>query len=336
MKSAFALSGSASLCQEVLDAVFSMRYELVAFFSAALLYAILSPKRSQYQKALRTKKLKIKLSEAEGSDAPEDAHDVIAAPQAPQEPQAPQLRSSPAGAPQPRSSPTRHMGLPSRRPERRMQSPRRPRAEDVKENLAAMKAALHSENFDEAFNQFSRMWRFGGSSTEPTVTQDVVARLVELGCKKHRLATLLSSLEHMPVPTGSINAMLCEAIQLKDPVIALVVERIARAQPGPLEDSTYSLLIKSLTSKPSNVRSIIEEVFTRDGPECSPELVLAVLAFCKDTSDSIMADVLFERTKPKQPNVLSAFVQFYLGMEEYDTARHIFEHVMPSIGKDSA
>jgi len=278
MKSAF-VSLAAVIGQEVMDALFTMRFELVAFFSAAMLCAILSPKRHRYEKAQR-KQLKAKLSEYECLDARQDSEEnknLIVLQGARQE----------------------------------------------NKNLIALQGALDSNNFDEAFHHFSRMWRAGGSSME--LTQDIMEQLVKFACKKHQLHTLLPSLQYMSVPESAINAMLNESIFLKDSTMALRVERIARAQQGSLEDSTYSLLIKSLMSRPSNVRKIIEEVFTRDGPECSPELVLSVLCFCGETSDSIMADVLFERVKPKQSDVLSAFIRFYLRMQECERAFEVFE-----------
>lgn len=265
MKSAFA-SFAGITGQELMDALFTMRFELVAFFCAAMLYAVLSPKRHRYEKSQR-KKMKAKMSEYACVDVVEDTK------------------------------------------------------ED--KNLTALQRALDSDNFDEAFHHFSRMWRAGGSSLE--LTQDVMAQLVELACKKHQLQTLLPSLQYMSVPQSAIDAMLSESLSSKDPTMALRVERIARAQQGHLKDSTYSLLIKSLMGRPSNVRKIIEEVFTRDGAECSPELVLSVLGFCSETSDSIMADVLFERVKPEQPEVISAFIRFYLSVQESERAFDIFE-----------
>merc|ERR1719331_2221810 len=64
--------------------------------------------------------------------------------------------------------------------------------------------------------------------------------------------------------------------------------------------------------------------------EFSPALAISVLDFCTQTSEKDIADQLLERMKPKQFNVLSAFIRFFVESEQFEKACDVYEfHVQP-------
>merc|ERR1719487_687650 len=132
----------------------------------------------------------------------------------------------------------------------------------------------------------------------------------------------------------TVNAMLAECIDNNDVESAKSIESIARADQAPLKDSTWTLLIKSLGSRPWRARPLVKEALWRDTAEFSEELALVIIAFCAKTSDKAMADRLFQQMATKSWNVLAAFVSFYAVGKHCEEAVDILEHNLPSFNGD--
>merc|ERR1719409_1771 len=63
---------------------------------------------------------------------------------------------------------------------------------------------------------------------------------------------------------------------------------------------------------------------------------MSVLSFCSKMSEKEMADTLLERMKPKQLNVLSAFIRFYTETEQCEKACDVFEHHVQPLGESGS
>jgi len=196
--------------------------------------------------------------------------------------------------------------------------------------LAVIKATLQTGNFEEARRHFSALKASWDSQGKWEVPRHFVAQLVDLACKEHQLTQFLPDLTDVPLPEEAINGMFSECIRLNDSELAREVEKLARAQAQTLSDATYSLLIKGLVGRPWRMKAVVQEVVAREPAEFSSDLAMAVINFCAKTSEKEIADTLFERMKPKQLNVLSAFIRFYVESEQFNQACDIFEfHVKP-------
>jgi hypothetical protein len=190
-----------------------------------------------------------------------------------------------------------------------------------------MKGALQAQDLVESmrcFEDLKASWKVQPTS-EPLLPQGIMILLVELACKKQQLGQLVQDLHGLPLPEKTIDALLGKCVELHDPETAKFVESLARAQRERLHDSTYSLLLRAMNRKPLRVRGIIEEVMARDGSTFSPDLALAVLDACKGTSDVKLVNRLYEKMKPKQINVLSAFIWFYIANEQFEKACDVYE-----------
>merc|ERR1719159_1740682 len=107
----------------------------------------------------------------------------------------------------------------------------------------------------------------------------------------------------MPVPEESLNAMLSECIRLRDCGLAKSLDELIHAQDGFPSDVTYGLFVRALAGSPMQAKALVEEVLERRGSDCSPDFVVAALAFCAKTSDVQLADALYERLAPTQATV---------------------------------
>jgi hypothetical protein len=196
-----------------------------------------------------------------------------------------------------------------------------------------MKGALQAQDFVETMNCFKDLkvsWKVRPTS-EPLVPPGIMMLLVELAWRKEELGQLVQELHGLPLLGKTIDAMLAKCVESQDPEMARSVETLARAQRDTLEDSTYSLLIKAMHRKPMRVRGIIDEVMGREGSTFSPDLALALLDSCKGASDVNIINELYDKMKPKQISVLSAFIWFYIASEEFDKACDVFEHDMEPV-----
>jgi len=197
--------------------------------------------------------------------------------------------------------------------------------------LAIIKAALQTGKFDEADRHFSELKAsWDGNASSWPMPRHIMAQLVEVACKEHCLGQFVSKLSDVPLPEEALNAMLSECIRLNDSELGRSVETLARAQPN-LADSTYSLLIKALEDRRFRMKALVQEVLNRELAEFSADLAIAVLNACGKLNEVGLADTLLERMKPKQSNVLSAFIRFYIDVQEFSKACDVFEHfVVPS------
>jgi hypothetical protein len=203
--------------------------------------------------------------------------------------------------------------------------------------VAIMTMALQKNDFNETFRTFLELkdkwddrstWGVSVWTVEKHKTQ-VMAQLVELACKTQHLGRLVPKLAGMQINEDAVNMMLAQCGSTNDLQSAKLVEAIARANQAPLKDSTCTLLIKCLASRPWRARAVVKEMLWRDSPP-SEELGTTLLEFCCNSSDKAMADRLFQQMQPKSWNVLAAFVRFYTISGNVEEALDILERHLPS------
>lgn len=190
-----------------------------------------------------------------------------------------------------------------------------------------MKGALQGHDFTMALKYFKVLrssWE-AQKTSEALVPQSIMLSLVELASKEDKLSQLVEELRGLPLPEKTIDTMLGKCVGLKGVLVAKALETLARAQRETLPDSTYSMLIKAMSPKPKLANAILEEALAREGSSFSPDLALSMLDFCKNASDADTVDRLLRKMKPKQVNVLAAFVWFYIGAEKFDAACDVYE-----------
>jgi len=199
----------------------------------------------------------------------------------------------------------------------------------AKSSMVVIKTALKLSDFDDALQQFGELkesWKVESlSNTASMAPSHIIAQLVELACKEHKLAEFLSNLCGLPISEEVINTMLLECIRQRDSVLTASVEKLAREQDVRFTDATYGLLIKAMAAEPIKVQALVDEVIEK-GVEVSAAFVTSVLAFCTQTSNVQMAEKLYASMKPEQVTVLSAFIRFYADVEDYEKACDVYEH----------
>jgi len=196
--------------------------------------------------------------------------------------------------------------------------------------LTSAKAALRRKDFDGALQGFKEFKSSLSSqetwSSSPSLSPGhMVSQLVELACEERQLHRFLPELENVPITEDVLNSMLVESTRLRDQGMARDIEKLARATGDTLSDVTFSLLVKALADDAGHVRAIIQEVTTMRGKQCSYDFVFAALGFCAKSGDIALGDALFEQTKPHSLKVSSAFIRFYLEVQNFDRACDIFE-----------
>jgi len=190
-----------------------------------------------------------------------------------------------------------------------------------------MKGALQVSDFEQALKYFKILrasWE-DKKTTEALVPQSIMLSFVELAGREKKLGQLVQEFRGLPLPEKTIDTMLATCAGSHGAVMAKSVESLARAQRETLLDSTYSMLIKALSPRPKLARAIVEEVLAREGSAFSPDLALVVLDFCKDAADVEVVERLLRQMKPKQVNVIAAFIWFYIRIEKFDTACDVYE-----------
>jgi len=204
-------------------------------------------------------------------------------------------------------------------------------AEKVRFNARALfsilKGSLQAGDFVMALKYFKDLkapWECSATA-EPLLPQSVMMLLVELAWKEQQLGQLVLELQGMPLTEKTIDAILAKCVESQDSDMATSVEALARAQRALLPDSTYSLLIQAMAQSSLRALGIVEEVMSRESSGFSPDLAVSVIEFCKRVSEVTIVDRLFERMKPKQVNVLGAFVWFYIGAEQFEKACDVYE-----------
>jgi len=127
----------------------------------------------------------------------------------------------------------------------------------------------------------------------------------------------------MPTSEQIIDALLSKCVESHDCDAANAVEKLAKAQRETLADATYSLLIKAY--KPGQATRVVQEVLIRESSAFSPDLASSILDFCVATSNVAVADQLLKKMKPMQVKVVSSFIGFYIGVEEFEKACDTYE-----------
>jgi len=191
----------------------------------------------------------------------------------------------------------------------------------------AMKGALQVHDFAHTLKYFKILkasWEVC-KTTEPLVPQSIMMLLLDLACEVKQLGQLIREVRGIPLSAQIIDAILAKCVESSDSDMVSSVEILARAQRETLPDSTYGLLIKAAARKPARVKKIIEEVMNREGSTFAPDLALSMLEFCTGSSDLAMVDRLFQKMKPKQVNVIGAFIWFYIGAEKFEKACDVYE-----------
>jgi len=187
----------------------------------------------------------------------------------------------------------------------------------------AMKAALLARDFNESMRYLTVLrtsWS-AQESSEPLLPLSMMTLLIELACKEQQLDTLVAELKGIVVPEKTIETLLVKCTEADDASLALAVEDLARAQGKALPDSVYCLLIKGRW----RARPLMDEVLSRQCSNFSPDLALAILEACNEDADVARIDQLFEKMKPKQLQILAAFVRFYINAEHYEKACDVYE-----------
>jgi len=95
-------------------------------------------------------------------------------------------------------------------------------------------------------------------------------------------------------------------------------------------------LIKSLVNRPWRMKAVVQEVVKRELAEFSPELAISVLVFCAKSKEREIPDTLLERMKPKQLNVLSGFIRYYIESEQFEKACDVFEQRVHPMGESAS
>jgi len=160
--------------------------------------------------------------------------------------------------------------------------------------LTTISQALQKENIDEILQTFNELKDYWDSSGNSSAIQQhkihVMAQVVHLACKKHRLNQLMPLLVGMDINEELINVMLTECITTGDLESAKLVEWIARANQAPLEDSTCVLLLKCFAFSPGMCEQIIKDVLQCASPKFSEELALVILDVCSCSLNKDMID----------------------------------------------
>merc|ERR1712216_1084842 len=93
----------------------------------------------------------------------------------------------------------------------------------TRSTLVCIKAALKTNDFEEAvnyFRQLKEMWALSADisagGTPSQAPKHIISQLVELACKEHQLARLLPELKDAPLGTESLNGMFTEALRQKN------------------------------------------------------------------------------------------------------------------------
>jgi len=203
--------------------------------------------------------------------------------------------------------------------------------------VSIMTMALQKGDFKETFRTFLELkdkwddrstWGVSVWTVDKHKTQ-VMAEIVELACTTQQIGQLAPKLDGMQINEDAVNMMLAQCVSTNDLQNVKVVEAVARANQLPLKDSTCTLMIKCLASRPWRARAFVKEVLWRDSPP-SEELATTLLEFCSNSSDKAMADRLFQQMQPKSWNLLAAFVRFYAVSGHVEEALDILERHLPS------
>lgn len=132
---------------------------------------------------------------------------------------------------------------------------------------------------------------------------------------------LVSELKGAVMPERTFETLLTKCIEADNSELASAVESVARSRCTTLPDPIYTLLIKGRW----HTGARIDEVLSRHHSHFSPDLAFAILEVCSDNADIARADQLFQKMKPRQLDILCAFIRFYIAAECYETACDIFE-----------
>eukprot|EP00746_Dinoflagellata_sp_MGD_P098511 gnl/MRDRNA2_/MRDRNA2_39767_c1_seq1.p1 gnl/MRDRNA2_/MRDRNA2_39767_c1~~gnl/MRDRNA2_/MRDRNA2_39767_c1_seq1.p1 ORF type:complete len:1084 (-),score=202.65 gnl/MRDRNA2_/MRDRNA2_39767_c1_seq1:59-3310(-) len=192
-----------------------------------------------------------------------------------------------------------------------------------------LKSALRTNNFDEAKVHFNEI-----SATSNPVPAHLIAQLVELACRLHRLPEVLSCLESLRKPEFSpdtINTMLIAATQQKDAKAAQSlldrVERLARSGPVPsLNARSYQLMVKAATAlnEKQRAQALVKEALDSD-VDITADLAGSILAFCSASGQLAPAETLLKYAKPWQTQVIAALIRFFSESNLHSRVCDIYE-----------
>lgn len=199
--------------------------------------------------------------------------------------------------------------------------------------MAVLTKALQEDDVDETLRIFIELkdsWELPGTFTVQQDKMKVLAQVVSLACKTHRLDQLLPALVGMEISEETIQTMLTECISTRDIKSAELTEWIARAHHCQLAVFTYVLLIKCFASCAGLGGRVVREVLDHASLKLSEELALAIIDFCSGSWNKEAADMLAQRMEPKSLSVLVAFIRFYATGHNYEEACGILEDYLPS------
>jgi hypothetical protein len=201
-----------------------------------------------------------------------------------------------------------------------------------------MRMALRSRSFNEALKclkDVKAAWNACPTAMR-AIPQSVMSVLVEIAKEKQQLRDLVRELRGLQLPCASIDTMLAKCIGSGSPDTVACLECLARARREVLVDSTYALLVKAMHPGDAHTRKIVEEILGRDGSSFSPDLASALIKHSSVSSDIGMVDRLLLKMKPKQISMLSEFMWFYIGLEQFEKACDVYEnHMQPVLAHTS-
>mmetsp|Transcript_9414 Transcript_9414/g.29064 ORF Transcript_9414/g.29064 Transcript_9414/m.29064 type:complete len:1016 (-) Transcript_9414:212-3259(-) len=193
-------------------------------------------------------------------------------------------------------------------------------------SIIVIKTALKMNDFEEAaryFGDLKAMWTHN-EATPSTAPRHIISQVIELACKDHQLAEFLPLLDGVPLSDEVAATMLTECARQKDADLTLKVERLIRARGVPFPSALYGPLVKGLSAQPTRVQELFNEAISK-GTELSPEFALALLGFCSQTNNLVLASKLFKHMKPKQTQVLVAFARFFADGGHFESACELYE-----------
>jgi len=134
-------------------------------------------------------------------------------------------------------------------------------------------------------------------TTASSAPRHIAAQLVELGCREHRIATVLEALEEQDVPltTEMVNAMLGECVRTRDQRLVRHIERLSVSQGVPRTGRTFGLLLRSCVNVVKRMEELLDEM-EASGVDGISEVAQIVLGACAQMGDTTLPDRQLRRT----------------------------------------
>jgi pentatricopeptide repeat protein len=198
-------------------------------------------------------------------------------------------------------------------------------------NLTLLKTALQNSELDNALKYLREISSSSGSlDTASLAPTHIMAQLVELACREHRVELVVDELEsgRVPLTTEVLNAVLGETAKSKNAVLTRRIEELAAKQGTEKNGRTYQLLTKSGGQDRTKMQQVLSEMAT-NGSACSQEMAQSVLNYCTQHADTQLADQLYAQVASMNGMYLAAIIsgllRFYADADMPEKACEIFD-----------